>query len=649
MASVRRWYIFLVCAVSLQAAAWGAINLLVDLATGQRSAVELSGFIAMIAIGLPVYLAHWLWAQALHRKELEERASQLRRLYLYGMLAGFLGPIFSQVYKLLDILGLQLFGLGNLSYAIGPGSQRDTLIRSLIALAVLGLLWLYHFSQVRADARTDPETGMLGAIRRAYVLGFSAAGLTVAIFGLTQLLRFALFQYTLPIVGLERNLTKLAAGLALLAAGLIFWVPFWRQVQRLFNGPSAEEKASSLRKLYLYAAVFIGVLGTVANAARILQSVIGQWMGEQPLSNLRPALAAMVGFGIVWLGHAITLRGDARQAADVSRKADIQRLYLYLVAGIGLAGFLIGLGVTLSVPLRLLLGETFSENLHRALSSGLGLAIVGLPAWLISWVRVQTLAGKEGVQAAEARNFLPRKIYLYAVLFAAAMTALGTAIDIVQRLVRPLLGGALPTPRDLGQVIPFTLIAVVVWITHSLTLRHDGAFLRRMETARLSSLRVVVVDTIESPFSAALTAELQRALPGLSLDTLIAQEPEDAEAEGLIRGCLEQAGLIIAPWTAAVPGLVTGPVFAAALASSAAHKLLLPQPHPGWDWAGVEQPETQALIQQAVQASRQIANGQPVRPQRGVSLASVFAIAFGVLLLLMVIYILGFNFFALGD
>ena len=61
MSSIRRWYLFAVCAVSLQSVAWAAIVLLRGLLHPRLQAdFELiSVQIAVIIIGLPIFLWHW--------------------------------------------------------------------------------------------------------------------------------------------------------------------------------------------------------------------------------------------------------------------------------------------------------------------------------------------------------------------------------------------------------------------------------------------------------------------------------------------------------------------------------------------------------------------------------------------------------------
>ena len=100
MSIVRRWYIYLVSAISLQTVTWAVIallrNLLISPLNPQPTAIAFQ--ISVILVGLPIFLAHWLWGQRLVKQSFEELGATLRRFYLYGTLAAFLGPFTANVY-----------------------------------------------------------------------------------------------------------------------------------------------------------------------------------------------------------------------------------------------------------------------------------------------------------------------------------------------------------------------------------------------------------------------------------------------------------------------------------------------------------------------------------------------------------------------
>ncbi|MFN2103811.1 MAG: DUF5671 domain-containing protein, partial [Candidatus Promineifilaceae bacterium] len=104
MSSFRRWYFYVVSAISLQAVTWAAIallrNLLVPLA--QRAGLVFSpqaesvAFeISVILIGLPMFLLHWRWAGRESGQNTDGRFLPERFLYLYVMIGAFLIPLIS--------------------------------------------------------------------------------------------------------------------------------------------------------------------------------------------------------------------------------------------------------------------------------------------------------------------------------------------------------------------------------------------------------------------------------------------------------------------------------------------------------------------------------------------------------------------------
>lgn len=104
MVTVRRWYMFLICMISLQSVTWALIALLQDTVLGEHAPLAIAFQSAVIIVGLPVFLGHWLWAQRLAVRDPDERGSVLRCLYLYATLAMFLAPFADTLYDLVASL-----------------------------------------------------------------------------------------------------------------------------------------------------------------------------------------------------------------------------------------------------------------------------------------------------------------------------------------------------------------------------------------------------------------------------------------------------------------------------------------------------------------------------------------------------------------
>ena len=112
MRTVRRLYFYVVALVSLEVVVWGVIGLgrtLINLNLVVGSPVsQLAGSLALVLVGLPVFLIHWLIAQREALKDPEERATRVRALFLYGVLIGTLVPIVQNVMALVNRLLLTI-------------------------------------------------------------------------------------------------------------------------------------------------------------------------------------------------------------------------------------------------------------------------------------------------------------------------------------------------------------------------------------------------------------------------------------------------------------------------------------------------------------------------------------------------------------
>ncbi|MBI5293543.1 MAG: hypothetical protein HY872_16830 [Chloroflexi bacterium] len=631
MVAIRRWYVYLVCAISLQSVTWAVIALLRGLLIGLERPVTATAFeIAVIIVGLPLFLGHWLWAQRLAATEADaqERGSAVRRLYLYGTLAGFLAPALANAFALLRTLfslALSAYRPDYLNYTAG-----QTAGRALAALAVLGLMWFYHSRVLRADSLGAPETGNLATVRRLYVLGFSAAGLWMSTLVVIHLLRWLMLQAG-PSPAFEMGRAVLADELSRALVGVPAWLIFWRQAQRLFASQGDEERESAFRKLYLYGVVLVAVLGAVANATMILAGFFRRVVGLTPQGDLRQPLPIVIGMAVLWAYHTLVLRDDAAQAGEAPRQAGVRRLYLYLVAAIGLAALLIGLGGEVSVVIRSLAERVFGPDLREQVAWFTAALLAGLPVWLLPWFRAQKLAA--GGQGREERQSLVRKIYLYFYLLVATLTVLSAAVYVAYRLLSRALGAGSSgnLVSDLAQAVAYLLIAVGVWLYHGAVLREDTRLARGDRSERLAGLRVAVVDGGDGRVGRGVLAALRQELPQLPV-TAVGLTPEAAAAMEVAPGLegLREVTLIVGSWE-----------IAAALAAYSGRKLLIPVWPEGADWAGVERWSDEALARQVARAVKQLSNGEEMRlarpPGAGAIIGIIVAILAGLMLLMSVI------------
>ena len=631
MSSIRRWYVYLISAISLQAVTWALIsllrNLLISRLNSPRQSIAFST--AVILTGLPFFVVHWLWAQRLASRATGERAATIRCLYLFGMMAGFLAPFITNAF---DLLGTLLQAESTASRRAHGLTSGDAVLYHLLALLILAVLWFYQQRIANADSEAVPETAHAAVVRRLYVLGFSAAGLTLTTMGIINLLRLIMMQYgsnviVSNVIGRTSPGPDFTSEITRLLIGVPLWLIFWRWAQRLFDSRDRREQESALRKVYLYGAVFIGSLGSVTSATGILAGLFRRALGvaSEGEGDIRTSLSAIIALGILWAYHAFILRDDTTGAQEAPRQAAVRRLYFYLVAAVGLSALLVGLIGDISVIIRSF-EVGFGSPLRTEVSWFTAAIIAGLPVWLLPWRQEQNLALETSPEGASARSSMVRKIYLYLFVFAATVTVLSGTMSIVYQLLNWLLISSAPSLGDLGTWIASILIAVGVWLYHGFALRGDARLFSQEQAQRLQGLRLVVVDVGGSGFAPSLVVALKQEAPDLELTPIVlptagtegAERTEDATHQE-IANQLAQAGLIIGPWTivvsAGVEGAVT-PEIAQAVVNSPALKLLVPTRSAGWEWAGVSRWDVEAQVRQAIRAIKQIAAGKEVEPAR---------------------------------
>jgi hypothetical protein len=355
---------------------------------------------------------------------------------------------------------------------------------------------------------------------------------------------------------------------------------------------------------------------------------------------------------LTWAYHSQVIKNDIKLAGEARRQAGLRRLYIYLIAAIGLAAFLVGLSGILSFLIRSLDQSLFGTGLKQQLAWFAAVTIAGLPVWYVPWRQAQYRAAVSGAEGTDETRSLVRKIYLYFFLFVATMTMLSSVIYIVFRLISLILGEAPPTLSDLGQPVAFSVIAAGVWSYHWSVLRADSQRLLQERITQLEDFSVVVVGVGEKGLSQTVVSALERenlgvSLVSLDLEVIEVELGESADRKDVITQ-LNQAGLIVGPWEIAIAGGAGGavtPEISQAVIDSPASKLLIPTPSEGWNWAGVDQWNTEAFVRQTVNAVKQILEGEEVKPTKPLGYGAIVGIIIGVLFLLIVLGLIVSSFF----
>ena len=159
-------------------------------------------------------------------------------------------------------------------------------------------------------------------MRRLYSYILSAIGLGAAFTGLAMLLSFVVDAAIGNIVWADVLRPRLAASLATLLVGLPLWWLAWRlmQAEALAAGDDGDHaRRSIIRKVYLYSALFVSVVGGMITAVSLLNLLLRSLFGsaadnllQQVLKNLE-LLFLFVGLGVY---HGLLLGKDARLASE---------------------------------------------------------------------------------------------------------------------------------------------------------------------------------------------------------------------------------------------------------------------------------------------------------------------------------------------
>lgn len=498
MKSIRRLYFYLVAFISIEVVTWGLIGLFRSIVSRAVSGGSnaLAQALALVLVGLPIFLVHWLWAQRASAREEEEKTASLRAVFLYAILLATLIPV---VQNVLAFINRSFIGVAHIdSYrALVGGSQ--TLADNLIAIGMNLIVAAYFWNILREEWQTLPDKENFSDVRRLYRYIWMLYGLLMAVFGAQQILRF-LFYIPGNVLG-EMGRETLVNGTALLVIGTPVWVYSWRVIQDALVDRA--EMGSVLRLGILYILALGGIITVVTAGWNVVNILLTQLLGQpsvfrELVDDLGGPISIGVPLGMVWAyyGHWLTRHIEA--TGDKVREAGMKRLYYYILSFIGLVVAFVGVTMLFTFIIDMLTGSfTFTSNAYLSnLANSISSLIVGLPLWLMTWRPMQAEALADGELGNHARRSVIRKFYLYLALFASVIGGMATAVRLVYQLINAILGGGgsdlLHSTLNLVQLL---LLFVVVLIYHLNVLRRDGTSISDLLAEKQSAYSVLVVDS----------------------------------------------------------------------------------------------------------------------------------------------------------
>lgn len=540
MKSIRRLYFYLVAFISVEVVAWGLIGLLRSIVnkTVSGGADVLARALALILVGVPIFLIHWLWAQRASTQEEEEREASLRAVFLYAILLATLVPVAQNVLSFLD---------RTLAHAAGLGVERafsafrnQTLADNLIAIVINLLLAAYFWNVLRGDWTALKNKENFTEVRRLYRYIWMLYGLLMTVFGAQQILRYLIAIPGKSLGGL--GLETLVNGAALLVVGAPLWVYAWRIIQDSLTDPA--EMGSTLRLGILYLLSLGGVITVISSAftlvSTLLMRLLGiDWTTAYFFQQLSGAVSSGVPLGIVWAYYGHWLNRHIEAMGDKVRQAGMKRLYYYILAFIGLVVLFTGTASLFSyiidalTSLSLLINDANRSTLATAISS----IVIGLPLWLTTWRPVQAEALAQGEMGDHARRSVLRKTYLYVVLFASVIGGMGSAVGLVYQLLRAVLTGDADSNflNNLLNSLQLLFLFSVVLLYHLSVLRRDSASLAGALAEKQSAFAALLVDSGDG-LAEAVEAALTRAGAKVQVTVTTPDKKPDGDFQAVILG-----------------------------------------------------------------------------------------------------------------
>lgn len=500
MKTIRRLYFYLVALISVEIVLWGLVGLLRSIVdqTVSGGADALAQALALILVGVPIFLIHWLWAQRAAARDEEEKTATIRAAFFYAILLGTLIPVAQNLLSFIDRSFVQVTGLG-VERAFRAFSEQ-TLADNLIAIVMNGIVAFYFWNILRGEWATLSDKENFSEVRRLYRYIWMLYGLLLTVFGAQQILRFLLY---IPgdVLG-ELGREVVVNGIALLVVGTPIWVYSWQLIQNSLDDPA--EMGSLLRLGILYLLALGAVITVITTGFLLVNSILtwllgADWTLSDFVQQISGPLSIGLPLGLVWAYYGYWLNRHIEAVEDPVRRASLKRLYNYILSLIGLVVAFIGVTSLLRFIIDTAIGSgiLMTDTSRSTLAASIASILVGLPLWLIMWRPMQAEALSQNELGDHARRSMIRKAYLYLVLFISVIGGMATAVALVYQLIRVILAG--DTGSDfVNTVLNLTQLLFlfgVVLIYHLNVLRLDGASTADALAEKQSGYSVLLVDS----------------------------------------------------------------------------------------------------------------------------------------------------------
>ena len=470
---LRRLYLYVVSAAALVLLATGLIFVggtlllfVLNDPTAESSRGMLAVFTAMTVVALPVWAVHFWFARRFALRDPFERASALRRLYMYW--ACFVTSVVA-MYAL-------AFLLAQLLQPALDNQPLNSLTAAQLGWAtiVLAAIFAFHLWTASTDRAAAGEESASSTLRRWYMYAALLIGLLTMLAGTAMLLQLG---WTKLVVGSIDRYTYMSASAGAALAGALLWGFHARTIA---VNHTAEDRHSTLRAIEGFIAVAVSIVTALFGASQILYYILARLLGvTNPGGAGDNVLAAAAGpgsfllvYGVAWF---LIQRRIARDAGtqEADRQAGVRRLYTNLAALVSLAVWAIGAGGLLWTLAEQLESPIIGVPAHGwkdPVSLFITLLVVGAAVWIAHW--------RQAPWAAD-RQSLSRKLYVWAALLGSILVVLGSGVAMINALLQQVFSAhpSLKDPNnlDFGHYLAVILVAAGIGIYHWRVLRADAA------------------------------------------------------------------------------------------------------------------------------------------------------------------------------
>lgn len=486
---LRRLYLYLVSAaalgtlaVGLSALGYTVLMFVFNDPNAESSRGALAGASAATVVALLVWGVHFWFARRYAHRDPAERASAIRRLYVYwaclvmsigaavaldNAIANFLRPLLdcttvssTSVYRPFDCTSNNLLTTAQAGWIF----------------VVLAAFWALHFWISIRDRAAVGESGRSASLRRWYMYPALLVGLLMMLSGAASLIILIWLRLLNSTLGVEQY-RYIGDAAGLLVGGLVLW---GLHARLLAQSHIEDDRKSTLRALEGFIAVAVCMVFALIGAAQILYYALARLLGVTNPGNVGndivAAMAAPVTVVVVYGAAWFLLRRRLAQdtgSHEVERQAGVRRLYTNLAAlvsmaalGAGAAGVLWNLAEQIEAPI---IGVKASDW-RDPISFWATLFVVGVAVWLAHW-RHAPWPGD--------RQSLSRRLYVWAALLVSVLAVLGSGIALLNVVLQQVFS-ATPTLNtasnlDFGHYLAVLVVAVFIGVYHWRVLRADTA------------------------------------------------------------------------------------------------------------------------------------------------------------------------------